>query len=447
MSQDNAKKAKFELQDVPEPNLYRNMFSYTELPLVLFDGQAVEMRPAEDMWITDTTFRDGQQARPPYTVQQIVDLYELESKLDGGTGTIRQSEFFLYSNKDRQAVDRCRELGRQFPQVTGWIRAVKSDFKLAREMGLPETGILVSCSDYHIFLKLRKTRKQAMEQYLDIVKAALDTGIRPRCHFEDITRADFYGFVVPFAIELMKLGDSYGIEVKIRLCDTMGYAVPWPNAELPRSVPRLVHGLIHDAGVPGRLLEWHGHNDFHKVLVNPATAWLYGCSAANCSLLGIGERTGNTPLEGMIVELAQLRGHNPKVNYSVITEIAEYYKNCIGFHIPHNYPLVGHDFNTTRAGIHADGLIKSQEIYTAFDAEKILNRGVGVAITDKSGAAGIKHWIDGNYGTNLRKDDARLLAIRAKVDAEYQAGRCTSISDEEMNAWYAEAFGTPAKDL
>jgi isopropylmalate/homocitrate/citramalate synthase len=149
----------------------------------------------------------------------------------------------------------------------------------------------------------------------------------------------------------------------------------------------------------------------------------------------------------MIVELAQLRGHNPKVNYSVITEIAEYYKNCIGFHIPHNYPLVGRDFNTTRAGIHADGLIKSQEIYTAFDAEKILNRGVGVAITDKSGAAGIKHWIDGNYGTNLRKDDARLLAIRAKVDAEYQAGRCTSISDEEMHAWCAEAFGTPAKDL
>jgi hypothetical protein len=64
-----------------------------------------------------------------------------------------------------------------------------------------------------------------------------------------------------------------------------------------------------------------------------------------------------------------------------------------------------------------------------------------------SGAAGIKHWIDGNYGTNLRKDDARLLAIRAKVDAQYEAGRCTSISDEEMNAWYAEAFGTPAKDL
>ncbi len=443
MIQDNPK---FELQDVPEPNLYRNMFSYNELPKVTFDGESVPMAPAKDMRITDTTFRDGQQARPPYTVQQIVDLFELESRLDGGTGCIRQSEFFLYSKKDREAVDRCRSLGRKFPEVTGWIRAVKRDFKLVKEMKLPETGILTSCSDYHIFLKLRKTRKQAMEQYLDVVKAALDNGIRPRCHLEDITRADFYGFVVPFVIELNKLSESYGIDVKIRLCDTMGYAVPWAQAELPRSVPKLVHGLIHDAGVRGDLLEWHGHNDFHKVLVNPATAWLYGCASANCSLLGIGERTGNTPLEGMMVELAQLNGHNPKVDYSIITEIAQYYRKEIGFKIPHNFPLVGRDFNTTRAGIHADGLIKSQEIYTAFDTEKILKRLIGVAITDKAGAAGIKHWIDTNYGTNLPKDNPQLQAIRAKVEAEYEAGRCTAISDEEMHVWYAEVFGTTVKD-
>jgi isopropylmalate/homocitrate/citramalate synthase len=431
----------FELQDVSEPNLFRSMFSYSGLPRVEFDGQSVPMAPAEEMWITDTTFRDGQQARPPYSVQQIVDLYELMHRLDGGAGLIRLSEFFVYSKKDREAVDRCRELGFEFPEVTGWIRAVKADFRLVKEMHLPETGILVSCSDYHIFLKLRKTRRQAMEQYLDIAKAALDTGIRIRCHLEDVTRADFYGFVVPFAIELMKLREAYGIDVKVRLCDTLGYAVPWPQAALPRSVPKLVHGLIHDAGVPGELLEWHGHNDFHKVLVNPATAWLYGCAACNSSLLGIGERTGNTPVEAMVIEHAQLRGQSDKVNYAVITEIGEYYRKRIGYQIPHNFPLVGRDFNTTRAGIHADGLIKSEEIYNCFDTEGILRRKVGVAITDKSGAAGIKHWIDANYGTNLAKDDPRLVAIRDKVDAQYEEGRTTAISDEEMHAWYEEVFG------
>jgi len=434
-------KAKYTLQDVAEPRLFREMFPYSELPRVIFESATVPMAPAKDVWITDTTFRDGQQSRPPYTVGQIVDLYRLMSKLDGGSGMIRVSEFFLYSSKDRQAVDGCRGLGCRFPEITGWIRATKGDFKLVKEMKLPETGILVSVSDYHIFLKLRKTRKQAMEQYLEIVKAALDEGIRPRCHMEDLTRADFHGFVLPFAIELMKLRQQYGMDVKIRLCDTLGYSVPWPEAALPRSTPKLIHGLIHEAGVPGELMEWHGHNDFHKVLINPATAWLYGCSGCNGSLLGIGERTGNTPIEGMVIEAAQIMGQDPRVNYPVISEIADYYRTQIGFEIPPNYPLVGRNFNTTSAGIHADGLLKSEEIYSAFDTLKILNRPSRVSITDKSGAAGIKHWIEGRYRLDVAKDDPRLLAIRDKVDAQYEAGRATAISDDEMTAWYHEAFG------
>ena len=431
----------FELQNVAEPNLFREMYPYSELPRVIFDGQSVPEAPAEDIWITDTTFRDGQQARPPYTVKQIVDLYTLLSELDGGSGLIRASEFFLYSKKDRQAVEKCIELGLEYPRVTGWILARKRDFKLVKNMGLSETGILTSCSDYHIFLKLDKTRKQAMEMYMSVVRAAVEAEVTPRCHFEDITRADFGGFVIPLAIELMKLRAESGVDIKIRLCDTMGFAVPWATAAIPRSVPKIVHAMIHDAGVPGELLEWHGHNDFHKALINPATAWLYGCAACNGSLLGIGERTGNTPVEGMVVEAAQLRGMDRKVRYDVITEIAQYYRKEIGVRIPHNFPLIGSDFNTTRAGIHTDGLIKSEEIYTAFDTQKILKRPIGVVITDKCGAAGIKHWLDTHYGLNVAKDDPRLTVIRERVAAEYEAGRTTAISDEEMRNWYTEVFG------
>ena len=431
---------KYPLQDISEPQLYREQFPYTELPKIIFEDARTPLAPAKDAFITDTTFRDGQQARTPYTIEEIVDLFNLLTKLDGGAGLIRQSEFFLYSKKDREAVDKCREIGAEFPQVTGWIRAVKSDFKLVKDMKLDETGILTSCSDYHIFLKLRKTRKQAMEMYLDIVKAALDEGIKPRCHFEDLTRADFYGFVIPYAIELMKLGEQYKTEVKIRLCDTMGYGVPWANATLPRSVPKLVAGMISEAGVPGHLLEWHGHNDFHKVVINGVTAWQYGCSGINGTLLGIGERTGNTPIEALVIESGQLHGHSDKVNYQTITEIGEYYRDKIGYDIPTNFPLVGRDFNTTRAGIHADGLLKSEEIYSAFDTNKILNRPAGVAITDKSGAAGIKHWIENHYKLNVAKDDARLLGIRDRVEVEYEHGRTTAVSDEEMHAWFKASF-------
>ena len=118
------------------------------------------MNMPDEIWITDTTFRDGQQSRPPYTVKQIVDLFDLIHKLGGSKGLIRQCEFFLYSDKDKEAVRKCLDRGYKYPEVTGWIRAVKSDFKLVKEMGLKETGILCSASDYHIYLKLNKTRNR-----------------------------------------------------------------------------------------------------------------------------------------------------------------------------------------------------------------------------------------------------------------------------------------------
>ncbi|MHC4562743.1 MAG: 2-isopropylmalate synthase [Planctomycetota bacterium] len=431
---------KFPLQNVEEPNLFRGMFPYATLPQVVFEDTSVETAPAKRFAISDTTFRDGQQARPPYATQQIVDLYTLLHKLDGGSGLIRHSEFFLYTAHDREAVEKCLELGFKFPRVTGWIRAVKADFKLVKDMQLSETGILTSCSDYHIFLKLKKTRKQALQQYLGVVKEALAEGIVPRCHFEDVTRADIEGFVMPFAEQLLNLRAESGMDIKIRLCDTLGFGVPWATAALPRSVPKLVAALVKGVGYPGDLLEWHGHNDFHKVLVNPATAWLYGCSTCNGSLLGIGERTGNTPIEGMVIEAGQLRGHDKRIKYSVITEIAEYYRKQIGHKIPTNFPLIGRDFNTTRAGIHADGLLKSEEIYSPFDTGKILDSPPGVAITDKSGAAGVQHWIKMYRGENVPKDDARLQAIRQRVEQEYAEGRTTAISDQEMNTWFDLAF-------
>ncbi|UCG59834.1 MAG: hypothetical protein JSU70_10000 [Phycisphaerales bacterium] len=427
------------LVDVDKPNLYRETFPYAEFPRVVFDNQTVKYDLPDKIWITDTTFRDGQQARPPYTPEQILRVYDLLHEIDGGTGLIRQCEFFLYSERDREAVELCKERGYEYPEITGWIRAVPTDFKLVSQMGLAETGILTSASDYHIFLKLRKTRAQALNAYLDIAKAALDSGVIPRCHFEDITRADYRGFVLPFAAELMKLSKQYGKPVKIRLCDTLGFGVPWPGVALPRSIPKLVHGL-RQVGVPAGQLEWHGHNDFHKVEVSAATAWLHGCSAANAAIFGCGERTGNPPLEALIVEHAQLRGMTKGVNYGAITELAEYAHKELGFEIPRNYPLVGKDFNVTRAGIHADGLLKNEEIYNCFDTGKLLNRPVGVAITDKTGAAGIKHWVEARYEIQIPKHDPRITKVKDRIDAEYAADRVSMISDDEMFEWVREAF-------
>lgn len=427
---------KYSLQDVAEPNLQRDIFTAGEIPKVSFNHRRVPLNMPEEIWITDTSLRDGQQSVEPYTVDQIVQIYKLLSKLGGPYGIIRQTEFFIYGKKDRQAIEKCMELDLKFPEITTWIRASKEDFQLVKDMGIKETGILVSCSDYHIFKKMKMTRKQVMDYYLATIKDAFDAGIMPRCHLEDITRADFYGFVVPFVNEIQKLSREANIPVKIRACDTMGYGVPYTEAAMPRSVAGIVYGLQHYSDVPSECLEWHGHNDFYKAVANASTAWLYGACAVNCSLLGIGERTGNIPLEAMVFEYASLRGSLDGMDPTVITEIAEYFRREIGYDVPDMTPFVGRNFNVTRAGIHADGLMKDEEIYTIFDTKKILNRPATVQIGKASGLAGIAYWINQNYSlegeSTVDKRDDLVVSLKQWVDELYEDGRQTVLSNGEL---------------
>ena len=426
----------YELHDIKKPELFRDMFPYTEVPKIAYNYRQVPMAMPKDIYITDTTFRDGQQSRTPYTTEQMVEIYKMLHKLGGENGIIRQTEFFVYSKKDREALEQCMDLGYEFPEITTWIRATKEDFNLVKSIGVKETGVLVSCSDYHIFNKMGLTRKQALDKYLGIVKECMAAGLKPRCHFEDITRADFYGFVIPFAMELKKLSEESGIPIKIRACDTMGYGVPYQGVALPRSVSGIIYGLRHYADFESDMLEWHGHNDFYKGVVNATTAWLYVASAVNCSLLGIGERTGNVPLEAMVFEYASIRGTFNGMNPTVITDLADYIVNETGYDLPPMTPFVGQNFNLTRAGIHADGLMKDEEIYNIFDTNTILNRPAMVAVSNVSGLAGIACWINNFYrlgdADKIDKQAPCVLKMKEWIDKEYENGRVTVISNDEL---------------
>lgn len=441
----------YPLEDIPKPNLVEDIFPYTLPPLIKFagpwvehiDGKKVHFDPAkrlqDDIHITDTTFRDGQQARPPYTVEQQVKLYEMLSKLGGPNGVIRQTEFFLYTKNDRAALDKCRELGLKYPEITGWIRAVKGDFRLVKEAGLKESGMLTSSSDYHIFHKQKQTRQQAFDQYIGVVEAALETGVRPRCHLEDVTRADWNGFVFPFVQKLTRISEQVPehLKVKIRLCDTMGFGLNYPNVAPPRSIAKLCYYMIRDCGIPPHRLEWHGHNDFHKVHINGTTAWFYGCNALNATLFGLGERTGNPPLEGAIMEYIALKGDLCGIETRMITEIVRYMKGT-GFPIPDNYPFAGKHFNTTRAGIHAGGLRRDERIYNIMDTAALLDRPPGVAITDKTGTDGIAIWVNEFLGIKGTPDEVgltKIVKIQKWVMDQYNVdGRLSAISDQELEA-------------
>src|SRR5262249_37815287 len=329
-----------EVAQAEGPRYFRQTFPYVLPPLTRFEADAVPLDPAPSIWITDTTFRDGQQSRSPYTPEQIADLFELLARLGGPRGIIRQSEFFLYTEKDRRAVELCQEKGLRYPEITGWIRASLDDYELVRAAGLRGTGILASVSDYPLYREKGSDRGTVLDGYVGVVEAALSDGVVPRVHLEDATRADVRGVVVPFAQRLMELGRQARIQVKIRYPDTLGVGVPHPNAALPRGIPRLTAALRREAGVPSEALEFHGQNDLTPIIPNAVCPWLHGAAANNGTLLGIGERSGNTPIESLVFWLISLTGDTNGMDTRAITEIADYYR-AIGEPVDARVPLVG----------------------------------------------------------------------------------------------------------
>jgi isopropylmalate/homocitrate/citramalate synthase len=418
----------------PSPELYKETFPYTSLPRMILTDETVPMSLPEKIWLTDTTFRDGQQAREPYTVDQIVTLYDYMHRLSGPDGIIRFTEFFLYNARDREALIRCQELGYEFPKITSWIRAKKEDLELVKKVDVEETGILSSLSDYHIFYKFGWDREKTIANHLSIAEECLKQEIIPRCHIEDCTRDDINNVVVPFIQRLMRLSEEYGMPTKVRVCDTLGLGVPYPEAALPRSIPKIMNAITSKGGLPCEWLEYHGHNDFHLAVAASTSAWMYGASGNNCTLLGIGERAGNTPLEGMLFQLLQLRPEL-RVDTKIIAEIADYYQT-IGYRVPEFYPIVGRNFNVTRAGIHADGLVKNPEIYTPYDFGEIIGRAPKSVVSQYSGSSGIAWRINDllhlSPGKMIDKNHRGVLLILKEVSQQYAEGRVTAFSDVEI---------------
>ncbi|MEM4581498.1 MAG: 2-isopropylmalate synthase [Candidatus Korarchaeum sp.] len=387
--------------------------------------------PSHDLVITDTTLRDGQQGSRPFTEEECIKIYALLSELDNGSGVIRDIELFPYTAKDRRVIKTLIDFGTT-PRPIGWIRASMEDLRLVKESGLDTTVLLTSVSDYHIYHKLGIDREVAKGKFLSVIREALRIGLRIKVAMEDITRSDIYGFVLPFMDEVMRISESEGVDVGFKLSDTLGLALPFPELPLPRSVPKLVRTLIDELGLRSGQLEFHGHNDFHLVVANHLAAWLYGASLSNCTLMGIGERAGNCPLEAMAVLRSQLT-EDDRMSLRAIGRIADLFRE-MGFTVPKFYPLLGENAFSTKAGIHIDGLLKNPSIYLPFDPEMI-GRPYSVEVSPYSGRAGLVYWLARRL--NLRdwrvlKEDPRVELAYSEVMKLFENGRVDPLSEEEV---------------
>lgn len=422
------------MPDPEAPELFETAFPREGFPAFDWTERPAELPAA--VWTTETTHRDGQQGGLPLTVEQGIRIYELMCAFTGASGALRQAEFFVYREADRRMLEAALERYRDGAPVepTTWIRASAEDAALVGEIGVRETGMLASASDYHTFYKFTPGgRRRAAESYLEAVRVVLDAGLRPRLHLEDATRAP-EEFVLPFTEAVKEIADGYPeiAPPKFRICDTMGLGLPFESVAWPRSVPRLVRRL-REAGVAPEELEFHPHNDTHLVVANCLAAIQAGCAVVNGTLLGKGERTGNAPLEAVLLHAAGMGCLAAPPDFHVLNHLAALYEE-MGEPVPAKYPLYGRDAHRTRAGIHADGLNKFWWMYAPFDVPRLLGRPLELSFTKDSGLAGLIFLIRQHTGREPAKDDPGLQTLHEKLLRQFDGGRQTAVEWEEIKA-------------
>jgi citrate (Re)-synthase len=435
-------------QEVNSERVYYNFEG--RMPPVTLEAEParIPVDDTEPRLITDTTLRDGAQDSrfaffPNEARLRYVDLLH---RLDNGTGRIYAIETFIYQQRDLWVLDKLLERGYEYPRITTWIRANPRDVKElydASQGRVKETGMLASSSDHHIFDKLGfRSKEEAIEKYLKPVLTACEYGITPRVHLEDTTRADIYGWVIPFMQRVLKETEG---KAKFRVCDTIGWGVPDPYAAMPQGIPKLISTLYHETGAE---LEFHGHNDFGLATANSLSAWRYGCRKVNVAFGGLGERTGNTSLEQMVAAHIRIYG-DPGFDLTVLPEMRQLVEENL-IPLPDNAPIIGEVF-TTQAGIHQAGVVRQEEapgglIYLAYDPSLVgsttSERSVIGAMSGSEGIVSIlndeaqRRGHEVRFSTTSRVVKEIYDKVQSAYDGEY---------DEKEGRWvsYRTTFFTP----
>ncbi len=393
-----------------------------KLPPIPMEDEPV-LPPATDdgpRLITDTTLRDGAQdsrvALFPHETR--IRYYDLLHRLDNGTGTIYAVEAFIYQKRDAWTIEQLLDRGYEWPKVTTWTRATPKDIKLLVDLSqgrIKETGMLASASDHHIFDKLGfRSKEEAIEKYLQPVETALENDIVPRIHLEDCTRADIFGWVIPFMQRALELSEGIA---KFRICDTIGWGVPDPFAALPWGIPRLFSTIKAETGAE---LEFHGHNDFGLATANSIAAWRYGGTKVNVAFGGLGERTGNCALEQMVAAKIRLDG-DPGFDLTALEEMKTLIHGEVT-PLPDRAPIIGEVF-TTSAGIHQAGVAAQADapgglIYLPFEASLFGRDTVELSrLGSLSGAEGIVSLL--NRSMQDRGSEQRFSATSRVVKKIY----------------------------
>jgi len=405
--------------------------SYDDLP-------KIKLPLGQDVFISDSTVRDGSQmAGVVLKKRHKIVIYEYLHRMG-----VEKLEAFVFNERDRDAVRAMLDRGYEFPEVTGWARANPKDIDFVLSMdGISETGILMSVSDTHIVDKMGLSgREAAREKYLDALQYAVDHGLRTRAHIEDMTRSDIEGFVLPLISDIIEIDP----DCIVRLCDTLGFGVPFTDVDEPYGIPYIVNRL-REIGVKN--IESHMHDDFGLGVANTLSAFWHGANWTSVTFLGIGERAGNAELEKILLFLKQRVEGFDKYDLTCISEFSRFIEDEIGIRVPRNKALVGRNVFAHESGIHAAGVIKNPFTYEPYPPE-LIGAERQLLIGDSSGLEVIRQKVEEAMNELMHvttivldKNDPRLRAIQRDIQRLYdKEQRVSCISDEELRGYVEKYF-------
>jgi isopropylmalate/homocitrate/citramalate synthase len=347
------------IEEPGAPNLLRHIYPSYRVP--------------RSVACVDRTLGAGLAALRPCTVEQRMQIYRLLHRVNGDDGPIRRAELRLCDDADRDVLTHALELyasGENGVEPTVSVEDLVQLTALG-DLRPREIGVAVPTSDLQILLGQRRTRRDIVERTVRLVDACLDLGARPRLELLDVCRADLDGFLFPALEALLGHVARSSASLRLRICDSFGLGLPWPEAPIARSLPRLLLRLRQELSFQPEQLEMQAHDDLGLGLVNTLTAAAHGCAAVVGAFGGVGERAGFAATELLLVHLGGLYG--VESDLAVVGELLHLLEE-LGLGLPARHPLWGEAALTARCPYPAEDLSSTPELGAPFNTHRVFGR-------------------------------------------------------------------------
>jgi isopropylmalate/citramalate/homocitrate synthase-like protein len=352
-----------------------------------------EIKPPEHVWIFDTTLRDGEQMPSvTYTIEEKILIAEQLDVL--GVPKI-EAGFPITSPGETQAVKKIAGLGLD-AQIVALARPLKEDIDRALECDVPYIHVFISTSDLHIETMMKTTKNKVLEDAIYGVEYAKDHGVFVEFSPQDATRTD-----MDYLLQVCNAVEDVGAEL-LNIPDTVGVMTPRMTYEFFKEIKERT-------SVP---LSAHAHNDLGQATANTLASIEAGAEQAHVCINGLGERSGNTSLEEVVVSLTAQYGVKTDINTQKIAETSALVERLSGIYMPPNTPVIGDNAFSHEAGIHVHGVLSHSGNYEILSPEFVGKKSRIVA-GKHAGRHGISSIIE-ELGLDPDKNQLRLIAAEVK---------------------------------